>query len=182
MNLTSLPQIKTRKTVFVCGEGMEDSAFLRYLHDLYHRRQFDPRVNIISGRGGTSDGVVYDASKKCGGYDYKYVVLDDDKGKEEKKAAQEAADRNGIVVIFHTPCLEWLLLTILEDDTFKPTYKGGRCKYTFEHKYFAGKSRTDWMDYKSVFPKSLLNRRMKLVPELKRLYYLVRGRVKKIII
>lgn len=181
MKTYGLPQTRTKPTILVHCEGLEDKAFIKYLHDLFHNSLTDPRVNIVSGRGGTADGIVNDAIRVYGEYDSRVVVLDADKGSKEMKSARDLSKSKNLLLIEHTPCIEKLLLVVLSDKDLKASFGTGRCKKLFEKKYFLGKDRSDWKDYRSVFPKSLLKKQMKSIPELKILYWIVRGRIKKVI-
>lgn len=175
-----LLQTKTRKTVLVYCEGPEDKAFVKYLHDLFHMTQTDPRVNIIAGRGGTADGVVSDACKIYGEYNSRIVVIDNDKQQKEMITARLLAKSNKLILIEHTPCIERLLLEILDCKELKNNYGSGRCKRIFEKKYFIGKDRTDWQDYRDVFSKKMLKVQIKNNIELKKIYFIVRGKISKL--
>ena len=170
-----LPQRNTKPTVLVYCEGLEDAAFLKYLKHLYHQDHIDPRVRIQSDRGGTADGIVLDALNVYGDYSYRVVVLDNDKKLEEMQKAQKLALANNIILVLSTPCMERLLLEVMNHSDLNPKLGSNKCKKLFEDSYFVGLDRTDWGDYGRIFLKKSLNARMSQLVGLKRMHNLVRG-------
>lgn len=174
---------KSLSPILVYCEGAEDSAFLRYLKNRFHHDHEDTFVRVMTGNGGTMEDLVIAASKIEGDYSHRIIILDKDRcnrpgGQKELKTAQELADLRGITFGWQKPCLEWLLLKILDPSLKEPRAKFcGTYKQSFESTYFKDKDRTESDDYKSIFPKSLLNERRQDVPELDYLMKLVRGQI-----
>jgi hypothetical protein len=141
------------KTLLVFGEGFNEEMFLKHLRALYSYES-NVAITVKKGKGGDAQNIIIDADKILGSYDRKIVVLDNDKSKVEMlKARKEAQDRN-IELIENTPCLESLLLSILEK---KPSGKTSAwCKSEFEEKYLDQKKRGEPNEYIKLFPKKLL--------------------------
>jgi hypothetical protein len=141
------------KTLLVFGEGFNEEMFLKHLRASYSYES-NVAITVKKGKGGDAQNIIIDADKILGSYDRKIVVLDNDKSKVEMlKARKEAQDRN-IELIENTPCLESLLLSILEK---KPSGKTSAwCKSEFEEKYLDQKKRGEPNEYIKLFPKKLL--------------------------
>lgn len=166
-------------SILIYCEGLEDSAFTKYLYILYHRKNSDPEIKIQGGRGGTADRIVQEAVGMYGEYTHKVVILDNDKGIKEINKARKIASENNIVLFENTPCFESTLLVILGEDNRKILTSTLKSKKLFEKKYFKGLNRTDPRDYKEIFPKSLINKRRNNIYILKKLYFLIRGDIDK---
>jgi hypothetical protein len=166
---------KKQEVILVYCEGREDSAFIKYLHILFHRKNKDPKIKTVSGWGGTADGIVKEASLFFGDYSCRVAIIDNDKPKKEIDRADEEAQKRNIKLIKNTPCLECLLLKILDKEDEISLTSSRICKRNFENLYFQNKSRTSMNDYGAVFPKKVLNLKYKEIPELKILVDLVRG-------
>jgi len=135
---------QANRTLLVFGEGLGEKMFLRHLKKLYN---FNSGVRI--------------------------VVLDNDKPKEMIKARQEAKKRK-IKLIENTPCLESLLLSIVDK---KPIEKESSwCKKRFELKYIEKKKRGESDEYDKLFSKKLLNARRLKIIELNKLILIMEGK------
>lgn len=156
------------KTLLLFGEGFNEEMFLKYLRSQYTRDR-GIAVTIKKGKGGTADGIVIEAAKMPGAFDRKIVILDNDKPKTEmEKARREAKNRN-IELIENTPCLEFLLLSIMNSEK-KPTGKNSVwCKNEFESKYLKKQKRGEPDEYAKLFPKDLLDKQRSKIEELNKL-------------
>lgn len=161
------------KTLLVFGEGFNEEMFLKHLRALYSYES-NVAITVKKGKGGDAQNIIIDADKILGSYDRKIVVLDNDKSKVEMlKARKEAQDRN-IELIENTPCLESLLLSILEK---KPSGKTSAwCKSEFEEKYLDQKKRGEPNEYIKLFPKKLLEARRLKIIELNKLILIMEGK------
>jgi hypothetical protein len=161
------------KTLLVFGEGFNEEMFLKHLKVLYAFEK-NVAITVKKGKGGDAQNIIIDADKILGSYDRKIVVLDNDKPKAEMaKARKEAKDRN-IELIENTPCLESLLLFILDK---KPSGKiSVWCKNEFEKKYIDKKKRGEPNEYIKLFPKKLLEARRLKIVELNRLILIMEGK------
>lgn len=155
------------QTLLIFGEGLGEEMFLKHLKSLYSRDS-DVAVTIRKGRGGTAYGIVIDADKVPGAFDRKVVVLDNDKGKGEMDKARTEAVKRKIELIENTPCLEYILLSVLEDKNIKGK-NSSQCKKEFEERYINKKKRNEPEEYAKIFPKELLDKRRHKVTELNRM-------------
>jgi len=163
---------RASKTLLMFGEGLCEGIFLKHLKGLYSYNT-NVAIAIRNGRGGNARSIVIDAHRS-GAYDRKIVVLDNDKPEPEMKSARVEAAAKGIELIENTPCLECLLLSIVEG---KPGDKGSAwCKREFESKYLPQKKRRELSEYPKVFPKGLLDSRRSQIAELNRLIEIMEGK------
>ncbi len=164
---------QANKTLLVFGEGLGEEIFLKYLKSLYSYKS-NVAITIRKGRGGNAQGIIIDADRTPGAFDKKIVVLDNDKAKIEMiKARQEAKNRN-IEIIENTPCLEFLLIMILNK---KPVGKNSCwCKEEFESKHLDRKKRGELSEYVKLFPKKLLDAKRLRILELDKLILIMEGK------
>lgn len=163
---------QAKNTLLIFGEGLGEEMFLRHLRKIYSYNS-NTAVTIKRGRGGTADGIVIDASKVHGDFYRKIVVLDNDKPRIEMVRARQEAKNRGIELIENTPCLEFILLTILEDDKKSGGKNSKWCKDQFESKYLDKKKRGEPEEYVKLFPKKILDKRRTKVSELEKLISVV---------
>lgn len=165
----------SKSTFLIVGEGSRDVFFLKYLDSLYLRKDI-VWTKILDGKGGTADGIVDYAKRQLGDYHKKIVMLDNDKKKIEMLRARQKALEGGIDLIENTPCLEALLLSILDGGTNFES-KGSRwCKKEFESKYLDKNKRQNLSEFEKKLPKIFLNKQRKKVPRLNRLISIFEGR------
>lgn len=163
------------QTLLMYGEGLGEEMFLKYLRGLYTRNS-GVVVTIRNGKGGNALNIIVDASNVPGGFDKRIIVLDNDKGdKEMQKARQEATSR-GIELIENTPCLEAVLLAILNDGENYSGRQSNWCKSEFESKYLDKKKRTELNEYGKIFSKSLFDKQKIKVPELQKFILIMEGK------
>lgn len=164
---------QANKTLLVFGEGYDEEMFLKHLKAIYSYKS-NVKITVKKGKGGDAQNIVIDADKMIGAYDRKVVVLDNDKPKTEMaKARQEAKDR-GIELIENTPCLEHLLISILDKKHIGMT--SAACKSEFESKYIDKKKRGEPNEYVKLFPKKLLEARRLKIIELNKLILIMEGK------
>jgi hypothetical protein len=157
----------------VFGEGFGEEMFLKHLKSLYSYKS-NVAITVKKGKGGDAQNIVIDADKIPGAFDRKIVILDNDKAKTEMaKARQEAKDRN-IELIENTPCLEFLLVSIL--DKSPNGKKSDWCKGEFESKYLDRKKRGEPSEYIKLFPKKLLDAQRLKISELDKLILIMEGK------
>jgi superfamily I DNA and RNA helicase len=161
------------KTLLAFGEGFGEEVFLKYLRGLYAYKN-NVAITVKKGKGGDAQSIVIDADKTLGAFDRKIVVLDNDKTKAEMTKARQEAKKRGIELIENTPCLEFLLVSILDK---KPNGKNSAwCKGEFESKYLEEKKRGEPSEYVKLFPKKLLDGQRLKVPELNALILIMEGK------
>lgn len=163
------------QTLLVYGEGLSEKIFLKYLHGLY-ARDSGVAVTIRNGKGGNALNIIIDALNAPGGFDKRIVVLDNDKGdKEMQRARQEAINRN-IELVENTPCLEAILLTILNNGENYSGRQSSWCKSEFESNYMDEKKRTELNEYRKYFPKSLIDKQKTKIAELQKFISIMEGK------
>lgn len=160
-----------KTTLLVFGEGLGEEMFLKHLKSLYCFES-GTAVTIRKGKGGTADAVVIDAAK-AGDYDRKVVIIDNDKPPTEMDHARREAANRGIELIENTPCLEALLLTVLDLKNTPQGKTSAWYKSNFESKYIDKKKRSEPAEYTKRFPKSLLNESRKSLSTLDQLIKLM---------
>jgi hypothetical protein len=157
-----------KTTLLIFGEGLGEETFLKYLKGLY-ARDSGKSVKILNGKGGSAVGIVQDAARRQGAFDRRVVVLDNDKGGAEMVAARNEAKNNGIELVENTPCLEAVLLAVLNQGKTFSCKTTALCKKEFESKHLDKQKRTQVREYEKVFPQKLLDERRSNVAELDRL-------------
>jgi hypothetical protein len=165
------------RTLLVYGEGMCEEMFLRHIKGLYSYNT-NIAVTIRKGKGGTAVDVVIDADKVPGDFEKRVVVLDNDKKAEEMHQARKEAKNRGMILIENTPCIEALLLSILESSIEFSTKTSLWCKKEFESKYVDKKKRGDKEEYDKYFSKKVLDSRRLDIRELNAIILLLEGKLK----
>ncbi|KKR12278.1 MAG: hypothetical protein UT41_C0002G0052 [Candidatus Wolfebacteria bacterium GW2011_GWC2_39_22] len=163
---------QANKTLLIFGEGLGEEVFLKHLRGLYAQKK-NVRITIKAGKGGSADRIVIDASKERADYDERIVVLDNDKASSEMGRARKEAKERGIRLLENTPCLEAVLLAILDK---RPSNKDSIwCKHEFEANYLEKKKRGDMDEYKKLFKKELLEEKRFRVAELGKFISVMEG-------
>lgn len=161
------------KTLLAFGEGFNDGIFLKHLKKLYAFNT-DIAITVKKGKGGDAKSIVVEAIKTPGAFDKKVVVLDNDKPTNEMAGARKVAKSNGIELLENTPCLESLLISIVDK---KPNGKNSSwCKSKFESKYLNKNKRGEPDKYDRLFPKNLLDSKRLTIPELDKLISIMEGK------
>lgn len=157
-----------RKTLLIVGEGPDEKAFLGQLKSLYSKRfcreisllqseslysTDSPKITLISANEKGPENIIGEAiaHKRNHGYDKTVVLLDTDIEWKEKIIKQ--ARKKEIVLVGSEPCLEGLLLKILDKSV---PDKSRNCKIQLQN-MLPGKS-TETRSYASLFPKELLDK------------------------
>jgi len=168
------PRRAATQTLLMYGEGLGEEVFLKYLRSLY-ARDSGVALTIRNGKGGNAIDIIVDASNAPGGFDRRVVVLDNDKDRVEMDHARQEAKTRKVEIVENTPCLEALLLAILNDGKNYSVKSSSECKKEFESNYLDKKKRTDIGEYAKYFPKSLLDSKRSNIPELKKLISIMEG-------
>ena len=133
-------------------------------------------MTIRNGKGGNAVNIIVDASNAPGGFDKKIVVLDNDKGDAEMRQARQEAINRDIELVENTPCLEAILLAILNDGKNYSNKQSSWCKSEFESKYLDKKKRTELNEYEKYFSKGLLDAQRSKISELNKLVLIMEGK------
>jgi hypothetical protein len=156
-------------TALIYCEGAHDLAFLRYLISTYSKsRTINTKFRGKQGKGGSPDTLVIEAINIPGDFDRKLVKADRDRAEEEIQRADELAGQNDIVIVWSRPCIEALLLTIL-DGRDRSLWKPQTCKRTFERLHVPASRRTDAQAYARVYTPEILEDARQRLPELDQL-------------
>ncbi len=159
--------LKVKKTVLIIVEGFRDKLFIKHIQDLYLRSS-DIFVRVRNGMGGTADGLVEKTILDTAAVDCRFTFLDNDKPVTEMNIARKLAVENEIDLIECTPCIERLMLEILEYDSSSIPSSSLKCKKIFEGK-FLNKGEDEDEIFKKIFPKKLLSYKRKTIPILNKL-------------
>lgn len=156
----------TRPTALIYCEGAEDLAFVRHVKKLYSSgSRSRTHFTATKGSGGAQDKIVSDASKYPGDFDRKLVIADKDRGKEEAAKAEAIASRKKIIIAWNVPCMEAVLLTILDKKSYL-RHKSSTCKRLFEVTYIQRNKRTENSAYERIYTKDILEEARTRLPEL----------------
>ncbi len=175
-NPAKKPRRAASQTLLMYGEGLGEEVFFKHLRSLY-ARDSGVAVTIRNGKGGNAVDIVVDAWKTPGEFDRRIVVLDNDKDSTEMSHARQEAKNRHVEIIENTPCLEALLLTILNDGENHSGKPSSWCKKEFESKYLDKKKRMELSEYARCFPKPLLDGTKAKVAELGILISIMEGNI-----
>ncbi len=165
-----------QKTFLLYGEGLGEEMFLKHLRGLYSRDS-GTAVKIRKGKGGSAVDIIFYTEKEPGEFDCRIAILDNDKEESEMEKAREEAKKRKIKIFEHNPCLEAILLSILDDSTNYADKGSAWCKHEFESKYIEKSKRMDKREYERIFPQILLDGQSSKIPELALLISLMEGRL-----
>jgi len=163
------------RTLLMYGEGLGEEIFLKYLKGLY-ARDSGVAITIRNGKGGNAVNIIIDASNMPGDFDKRVVVLDNDKGGTEMQQARQEATNRGVELIENTPCLEAVLLAVLNDGKNYSDKQSAWCKQKFQSDYLDKKKRTELSEYDKVFPKTLLDKQRAKIHELEKIIFTMEGK------
>lgn len=169
------PRRAAKQTILFYGEGMGEEIFLKHLRGIYTQNS-GLAVTIKRGKGGTADGIVLSAIKYSGAFDRKVVVLDNDKSKGEMEKARKLAEQHCIVLLENKPCLEALLLGILEPKLNFEIKTSAWCKQEFHKKYIKKKQRSESHRYETFFTKVILDKARKRLKSLHEVILVMEGK------
>lgn len=158
---------RTKKTRLVYCEGAGDKAFLDCLKPLYTTDIYN--VDIKRGTGGDQVHLVEEAIRKGRAYDEKFMKIDGDRDLDEMANAEQLANAHELIILKTTPCIERLLINILEPSKRIGSWNSSQLKTYFEAKYINRNKRTDVRIYQKCFPKATLDEAKERLPELKEL-------------
>ena len=151
-------------TVLLVGEGKTECAFLGHIKSLYISRGCGVSAKIRNAHGKGPDHVVDYAIRLRRNAAYNRVTVLLDTHLEMSAAMQKRAKSKKIQIIGSTPCIEGLLLKILD----KPVpVTCAECKIRVNDTLPTPLTNPD--NYEVDFPKGVLEERRHEVPELETL-------------
>ena len=161
---------RVRRTIFIYCEGKTDHLFVKFLKSMY----WDYRNKVVKPKQGSGGGpktffieVLKNAQVR--NYDEKYIVLDSNsKGEEEKSKIQKKGKDSHIELIWQRPCLEGVLLRILNGNQFI-NMSSRQCKSQFKREYLSKNTSFSESLLKKLFTKEVLDKKRQEVQELNRL-------------
>ena len=153
-----------RHTILLVGEGATDSAFLKHIKFLYISRGCGVSATIRNARGKGPDHVVDYAIRQCRNAAYDRVVALLDTDLEMSATIRKRAMSKKIQIIGATPCIEGLLLKILDEHV---PATSAECKARVGGTLPARLTYPG--DFRANFPRNFLDERRSDVPELGRL-------------
>ena len=158
------------RTVLIVGEGACEVAFLNHLKTLFVKRGCGVSVKISNANGKGSAHVVDFAIRQSQNtaYDVVAALLDTDDVWTD--ALKNDAEENEIKLVPSSPCLEGLLLEILDE------FKMDSSQYLKAkmHSKLSGKE-TEATSYATLFTVELLEKRKTKVASLNALMQLMQG-------
>ena len=158
------------RTVLIVGEGACEVAFLNHLKTLFVKRGCGVTVKISNANGKGSAHVVDFAIRQSQNtaYDVVAALLDTDDVWTD--ALKNDAEENEIKLVPSSPCLEGLLLEILDE------FKMDSSQHLKEkmHPKLSGK-KTEATSYATLFTVELLEERKTKVASLNTLIQLMQG-------
>ncbi|MCG5371159.1 RloB domain-containing protein [Providencia rettgeri] len=153
---------KVKKTLLLVGEGFSEKAFLSHLVSLFSKGGY--KISITTAKGKGPSNVISHAvsCKKNSGYDMVAVLLDTDLTWPAQKVRE--AESRKILLIGSTPCLEGLLLDILQQKKFD---KSAECKNKVQK--MLGDNLTDKKVYRQIFTEEVIFSAAKKIETLSKL-------------
>lgn len=155
---------RTKRTCLIYCEGAQDKAFLNAVKSVYVTDKLN--IDIKSGTGGSQISLVEAAIRLGDGYDEKYIQLDDDREVVEMNEAKRLAEKNNIIVLRTTPCMERILIGILEPSKNINGWPSSRIKKYFQEKYIAENKRSNSQSYSVNFTRPKLENARKKCMQL----------------
>jgi hypothetical protein len=164
-------QIAQRKTLLAVGEGKSEVAFLKHLKSVYCSKGAGVAVSIRNANGKGPSNVIGTAlgAIRIASYDKKLCLLDTDL--EWSHQNKSDAKRKKIELIGSAPCLEGLLLRILQRAV--PSLSD-ECKKQLMT--IAGKGMFEPEDYSDFFKIERLQEARSRIPELDLLLSMFEGK------
>jgi len=155
---------RDRQIHLLYGEGPSDAAFLRHLHSLFAPRGEGFQIKTDGNEGGDPVNVLRKCIRyrRCAEYTSRTVLVDTDRPWCPEGVVARAR-KEGIALLPARPCIEGLLLHIL-DQQVPPT--SGECKRVFHREHMPEAKMMNHRNYQPKFPVDLLASRAPEIPTL----------------
>ncbi|MDR5899439.1 hypothetical protein QC823_10610 [Halomonas vilamensis] len=104
----------SKTTLLIVGEGADDQAFIKHMHQQLRQRQSGIKPKIEKQSGGSPGNIIDNATRKYvhQDFDQRFIVLDADVPLSQQE--RDKARKNGYCLILWAPtCLEGALLEVL---------------------------------------------------------------------
>lgn len=154
----------TKRTAVVSGEGSREAGMLEYLRTLYLVP--DKYVRILNARGGSPSHQINEVMRgelSIRWYDEKYALFDTDYAKVKVVKAQACAVELGIATILSVPSVDYELVKLITLDRklIEKAQKNTVAAKEVLAELCNLKRLNDMPDWKSYFPKELLDEERK---------------------
>ena len=162
-----------RNTVFGFGEGEAERVFLKHLRSLYAGNKTSVRVDDA---GGKDPSYILEKAVRVRGdicYNYSFVLVDTDR--TWPQSLRSKAKKKGIELIESSPCLEGLLLSILEPTIDRLNWPSSNCKRHFQSAYLHTDRIITDNDCKRLFPITILDQAKANIQPLGRVIEIMEG-------
>jgi len=159
-------------TVIAVGEGETEGAFLSYVKSLYCVRGSGVQIKIDWTYGGSPKDIIEEAVRLKQSADYNKAFLLIDTDVPWPPDAIALAQKESLELIPSKPCVEGLLLSILNPDRDWTRQTVKDCKQEF-HKFIAEEHKTDVRKYALIFSKELLESSKSRLPEISKIIALL---------
>lgn len=162
-----------KTTVFAFGEGEAERIFLKHVRSLYAVNKTSVRVDDA---GGKDVSYILEKAVRVRGnlkYNHSFILLDTDR--EWTNPVKNKAKTKGFELVGSSPCIEGLLLTVLEPATNHSNRSSSDCKRAFQSSYLNGKRTLTDGDCKRLFSKSVIDGVISDIPILKRIIKIMEG-------
>ncbi|MEK7644908.1 MAG: hypothetical protein AAB391_01090 [Patescibacteria group bacterium] len=162
-----------KTTVFAFGEGEAERIFLKHIRSLYAVNKTSVRVDYA---GGKDVSYILEKALRVKGnlkYNHSFILLDTDR--EWTSPVKNKAKVKGFELVGSSPCIEGLLLTVLEPATNHANRSSSDCKRSFQSNHLNGRRSLTDGDCKRLFSRSVLDAVIPNMPILKRIIKIMEG-------
>ena len=162
-----------KNTVFGFGEGEAERVFLKHLRSLYSGDKTSVRVYDA---GGKDPSYILEKAVRVRGdirYNHSFLLLDTDR--EWPQPLKNKAKQKGIELIGSSPCLEGLLLSILEPAINRFNSTSSNCKRHFQNTYLHAERIITDNDCRRLFQKTVLDQAKANIQPLRRIIEIMEG-------
>jgi hypothetical protein len=162
---------QVRPTALIYCEGAHDLAFVRHIKKLYASRSAtNTRFKAQQGGGGSPDSIVRETLRIPDDFDRYLVKVDNDRSRaEHDNAVAIAQTKDNIEICWNTPCLDTMLLSILNPGKNYSGYQSRTCKHEFQRDYIQADKRRTPASYDRHFTLEVLEEARQKIPDLDQL-------------
>lgn len=153
-------------TLLLVSEGETEAAFLKFLKGTFVSRGSGIAVTVRNARGGSPESVIAFAKKQLNGRAFNrcLIVMDTDRPWPQPPPAR--IQRVPIEYVKVEPCIEGLLLQIIDPDDYQRSWDTEACKREFENRYLDSKRKLDHRNFDRILSRDFLLSRQCHVPAL----------------
>lgn len=173
MDEENIPKRPRRISVLAYGEGEDEKVFLRHLVALYVRKQ-SVSVQTADAGGGDPTSILDRAIRTRSGdrHDIEFILLDTIPPWPQDMI--EKAEKEEILLIGNSPCLESFFFEILGEPAVCSSLSPWNCKKSFEQAHCASGNFSE-EECQRIFTKAILNAARSRVSNLDRILKIIEG-------